>query len=71
MENIGKRLRLAREAAGYATCCAAAHFLQMGTSTLNDYEAERRFPGAENLRWICEGYGVSADWLLGIDTTAG
>ena len=68
---FGQRLALARVAAGLDQGEAAAA-LGIRRETLSGYEqAERngpdtpeRFPRANDLRRICELYGVSSDWLL-------
>jgi len=63
---MGERLRIAREKLGFHTIPEAARFLGISKSTLQSYEQETRSPGADMLRVMALGYGVSADWLLGI-----
>jgi transcriptional regulator with XRE-family HTH domain len=70
---LGRRLALAREAAGM-TQEVAAPKIGIARETLSVYEqAEpggredtngKRDPRARVLRRICEVYGCSADWLL-------
>jgi len=35
-------------------------------SALSSYENNVKIPGADNLKKLCEFYGVSADWLIGL-----
>ena len=66
LELLGQRLELARQTRGL-TLNDAAEMIEIPRATLYDYEVSRRLPGAENLRAICEGLEVSADFLLGLD----
>jgi transcriptional regulator with XRE-family HTH domain len=66
MKDLGKRLRQAREEAGFKTAVAGAQHARLPQQSLSDYEAERRTPGAVAIAQLCRRFGVSADWLLGL-----
>ena len=70
MRELGKRLRIAREKAGCDTIEEGARLTRLPHSTLADYEAGRRVPGAAALEQMARRYFVSSDWLLGLPTVA-
>ena len=45
----------------------AAEMLGISPARLSNYEIGKREPDLSLLKQIVESYGVSADWLLGID----
>ena len=65
-EAIGRRFRVAREAAGL-TQAAAADALGVQPSVLSRYENGLWFPKVALLRRIARLYGVSVDTLIGHD----
>ena len=62
---IGSRLRRAREAAGL-TRPELSKLVPCSPGLIYEYEKGLRSPGADNLKGLAQGCGVSADYLLGI-----
>lgn len=63
-KTFGERLKQAREESGY-TQEQVADNLNIGRSTLANYEVNRTEPNLENLAKLADFYYVSADWLIG------
>ncbi len=68
MNILGKRLKAAREKAGYKQIDAAKK-LGISNGTLSGYERNYRDPDTDMLHKMSTLYGVSANWLLGLDET--
>jgi transcriptional regulator with XRE-family HTH domain len=66
MRELAKRIRQARQDAGFRTIVAGAAHVRIAISTLDSYEKGTRSPGADNLRQIAKRYRISSDWLLGL-----
>lgn len=66
MSVLGKRLRDAREKSGYKQIDAAKK-LGISNGTLSGYERNYRDPDTEILHKMASLYGVSANWLLGME----
>ena len=66
MKDLGERIRQARKEAGHKTIQAGADYTRLPLTSLSDYEAERRIPGALAIERICRRFKVSSDWLLGL-----
>lgn len=64
MKILAKRLRQARDEAGYKQVDAAKK-LGISNGTLSGYERSYRDPDTDILNEMAELYGVSVDWLLG------
>lgn len=64
MSNFGKRLRKAREAAGYASAQQFAGVLGIEPHTYRHYERGEREPNLELLARICELLSVTPNDLL-------
>ena len=47
-----------------------AEDMGLNVSTLYDYRCGNRTPEVYNLRRICDYYGASADWLIGMERGA-
>jgi transcriptional regulator with XRE-family HTH domain len=64
---LGARIRSAREAAGLSQPELAR---RVGTSQSQiwSWEAERKMPRLDSLALVATTLGVSADWLLGIES---
>lgn len=62
-EEIGRRLRLAREDAGLTQGHVASH-LGVHRPAVSEIEAGRRRVPADELRVLCDLYEVSASWVL-------
>lgn len=62
-ESYGARLRMARQALGYATAKDFALYLGMNEQTYRNYERGDRKVSYEELQKIAEA-GVSMDWLI-------
>ena len=60
---IGKRMR---ELRGNMSQRQAASCVGMWAQNWNVYESGQSIPGAEAVIKICQYFGVSADWLLGL-----
>lgn len=63
-EQLGKRLRLAREQAGLSQG-QVARLLNMHRPTISEIEAGRRRVAAEELTTFAKTYQVSIAWLAG------
>ena len=63
-EAFARRLRVAREAAGYETMRAFAAALGIAEATYRRYEAAETEPGIEKLSDIAELTGASLDFLI-------
>lgn len=68
MSVLAKRLKLARDEAGYKQIDAAKK-LGISNGTLSGYERSYRDPDTGMLHKMATLYGVSVDWLLGNDGT--
>ncbi|MFD1206684.1 helix-turn-helix domain-containing protein [Sporosarcina contaminans] len=64
MAILGKRLKKARENAGY-TQMEAAKKLGVSNGTLSGYERNYRDPDTEILNEMADLYDVSVEWLMG------
>lgn len=62
---VGKRLRYARTLLDL-TQRDIAHVVGVTTAAICDYERGRIPLKARVVRGLCETYGISSDWLLGI-----
>lgn len=62
---FAKRMRFAREMR-QLTQSQLANAAGIDQTVIAHIEAGRRMPGAENLRALCKGLVVSADYLLGL-----
>jgi len=60
----GKRLKQAREEAGY-TQIKAADKLGISNGTLSGYERNYRDPDTEIINKMADLFGVSVEWLMG------
>lgn len=60
---LGKKLKEAREKAGY-TQKEAAQKINTTNNNLSNYERDYRDPDTETLRKLSELYNVSTDYLL-------
>lgn len=67
---LHKRIRLAREEAGL-TQGQLAKMLEVSRPTVSEVEAGRRKVSAEELGKMADLFGVSTEWLLGRDDSAG
>lgn len=63
---LARRLRMARAAAGM-TQAEAAGAASISQSALSLYEKARRQPLATTVKRLAVAYGVSTDWLFGLD----
>ena len=68
--SIGTRLKELRESNGLTQVQAAAR-VGMKQQAWRVYETDASMPGAKLIVKICDEYGVSADWLLGLDERGG
>lgn len=64
--SLGKRLKEARQKAGY-TQKEAAEKLNIGNNNLSNYERDYRDPDTDTLLKLSNLYNVSTDYLLGKD----
>ena len=64
--SIGTKLKELRESNGLTQVQAAAR-VGMKQQAWRVYETDASMPGAKLIVKICDEYGVSADWLLGLD----
>lgn len=62
-KDIGARLKLAREHAGYESAAAAARDLKLHHQNVRDQEAGRRGTDASQLAYYAQQYQVSLEWL--------
>ena len=68
---LSQRLRAARQALHpLVTQRDVAKRLKRSASAINLWEAGKTQPSAEDLAELSRWFQVSADWLLGVDTTA-
>jgi transcriptional regulator with XRE-family HTH domain len=67
---LHQRIRLAREDAGL-TQGQLAKLLDVSRPTVSDIEGGRRKISAEELGKMADLFGVSTEWLLGRDQSAG
>lgn len=67
---LHERIRLAREDAGL-TQGQLAKLLEVSRPTVSDIEAGRRKVSAEELGKMSDLFGISTEWLLGRDQSAG
>lgn len=65
---FARRLREARERQGLNQAQLAQR-ADMQPSAIAHFEADRRKPSFENVRRLAQALGVSADYLLGVQTT--
>jgi len=68
MSFFSTRLLEARLQAGFASQSQAARELDIPQQTYGNYESGRSFPKEDILLKIAVTFGVSIDWLLGLDT---
>lgn len=66
MSAFSARMREAREKKGVCMD-AAAKMVGVSRSVIRYWENGKRVPNAWSLYQICKAYGVSADWLLGLE----
>ena len=66
MKNFSQLIQEARIKAGYGSQVEAAKTLGLPQRTYAHYESGRSFPKEDLFRQICVKFGVSADWLLGL-----
>ena len=62
---FAKRIRIAREAKGFASQQSLADALGVAQSTVANWEGGRREPNFELTRKLCDCLEVSSDYLLG------
>ncbi len=62
-EDVGTRLRFAREAAGL-TQAQAAKKMKMHRPTISEIEASRRKVTTEEVQRFAELYGVGVEWIV-------
>ena len=67
-ENVGKKLKKAREVAGY-TQTQVADNTNITQPQLSKIENGTQEPDMETLGELCDFYNVSADWILGTGIT--
>lgn len=67
-ESFPSKLRAARQKNGFTLREAGAE-MHIPYSTLANYEIGRTQPDIETLGKMAEFYGVSIDWLLGVQTS--
>ena len=60
---IGRRLRSAREEAGFATATEAARTLRLHKQNVQDHEAGRRGITVAQLDFYAKKYNVNFEWL--------
>lgn len=65
MPEFGKRFRECRKAAGL-TQVEAAEAMEIGRSSISEYETGDAEPTASVIYKMAETYGVSANYLLGL-----
>lgn len=66
MSVFAGRMREAREKRGVGKT-EAAKMIGVGETVIRYWENGQRVPNASSLYQICQAYGVSADWLLGLE----
>ena len=63
--SLGNRIKLARQTASQRLMQAdLAEAAGVSVDSMSDYETDKTWPPSDVIRAICEGTGVSADWLL-------
>ena len=62
-EGFGRRLRMARVAAGFTTGRAFAEALGEHEDTVNTWELGKRYPAVATLQRITTMLKVTSDWL--------
>ena len=65
---MGERLRLARKKAKLSQE-EVAEKLNIARSNISKYEHNKLEPNIHTIKQFCKLYGITADYLLGIDTT--
>lgn len=63
-KKVGERLRLARQARGYATKAEAARAFQWNENTYTSAENGNRAPSREAAQRYAAGFRIRLDWLL-------
>jgi transcriptional regulator with XRE-family HTH domain len=63
-EIVAKRLKLTREALGYANQKDFYAPLRIGPSAYSMWESGRQFPSIVNAARLCQEYGLTLDWLF-------
>lgn len=71
MRTFGKRLRAAREGAGYRSAQQFAHAIGMEPHSYRKYERGTAEPNFERLVQMCEQLNVDANYLLPMPGNAG
>lgn len=66
LDLMAKRLRMARASLGLKQA-EVAERAGISQSVLSLYEHGRRDPLATTIKRLCSLYGVSADWVMGIE----
>lgn len=64
MEQVGNRLRMARQAAGYKTARAFAMAHDIAQSTYSQYETGKRHFSVDVLAQFVESLHINPNWLL-------
>ena len=67
-ENVGKKLKKAREIAGY-TQKQVEENTNIKQPQLSKIEKGKQEPDMEMLGELCDFYAISADWILGTGIT--
>lgn len=67
-KEFGRRLRFVREMREMSQA-KLAKLADVDAATISHFESGHRLPSAENLKAICKGAMVSADFLLGLRET--
>lgn len=67
---IGERLREVRRDKGWSQKKAAAELGMSRANTIGEYERGEVEPSVSQIRFLCDGYGVSADVILGLPPRA-
>ena len=70
MENIGKRIRIERMEKGI-TQNELARMLGMTQDSISLWEKGKRIPDTQYVISLCKVFGVSADYLLGLEDDFG
>ena len=65
---LGLRLNEALEASRFEGCSEAARCLGMSSQQLCAYRSGARVPNAMQVKRLCRCFGISADWLLGLES---
>lgn len=67
---LGGRLTKALEASRFDGCSDAARCIGMSSQQLCAYRSGARVPNAMQVKRLCRCFGISADWLLGLEQPA-